>query len=178
VNVKGRLAWTLLIGGSVALLGSCDRMPVAPAAPPVQAVPDVRSDWFGWSLNLLLTCQPLPYDSASQVIGPEGGAISVGPHTLTIPAGALTAPTTITAVVNPDSVNAVRFSPQGLVFQQPAQLVMSYANCGLLGSFIPKRIAYTTDDFQILELIPSLDNFLNRTVTGRLSHFSQYAIAW
>ncbi|HZH39402.1 MAG TPA: hypothetical protein VFD85_00235 [Gemmatimonadales bacterium] len=166
----------LLSGGLV--VGSCDRTPVAPVTPPVQSVPDVRSDWFGWSLNLLLTCSPLPFDSASQVIGPDGGAISVGPHTLTVPAGALTAPTLITAVVDPDSVNAVRFSPQGLVFQRPAQLAMSYANCGFLGAFIPKRIAYTTDDFRILEIIPSLDNVLNRTVTGRVSHFSQYAIAW
>lgn len=173
-----RPVWVLgLLAGTV-LLGSCNRSPVAPVPPTARPVPDVRSDWFGSSWLQLLTCTPLPYDSTSQVIGPDGGTLTVGPHTLTIPAGALATPTLITAVVNSDSVNAIRFSPQGLVFQQPTQLVMSYANCGVLGLLIPKRIAYTTDDFQILEIIPSLDNILNRTVTGQVSHFSQYAIAW
>lgn len=178
MNPKQRLLFVLgLLAGS-AIVGSCDRTPVAPAAPAAQPVPDVRSDWFGWGLNLLLKCSPLPYDSTSQVIGPAGGTLTVGPHALTVPPGALSAPTLITAVVNPDTVNTIRFSPQGLTFQQPAQLVMSYANCGLLGSLIPKRIAYTTDDLFILQVIPSLDNVLDRTVTGQVSHFSQYAIAW
>jgi hypothetical protein len=170
------------IAAGAAVLGSCDRVPVAPVTPPPAArpAPDVRSDWFGWGggLNLLLNCSPQPYDSASQSIGPDGGTLTVGGNTLTIPPGALPAPTVITGVVTPDTVNAVRFSPQGLTFQQPTTLVMSYANCGLLGLFIPRHIAYTTDDLQILQIIPSLDNFLNRTVTGQVSHFSQYAIAW
>lgn len=173
-----RLGVTLGIFAGAALAGSCDRTPLAPSAPPAVAVHNVRSDWFGWGLNLLLTCSPLPSDSTSQMIGPDGGTLSVGPHTLTVPAGALTAPTLITAVLDGDSVNAVRFSPEGLVFLQPSSLTMSYANCGLLGTFIPKRIVYTTDDFQILEILPSLDDVLTKTVTGQVSHFSQYAIAW
>jgi hypothetical protein len=172
---RRRLVLALGLVAGTLVLGSCDRSPMAPVAQPAS---DVRSDWFGWGLNLLLTCSPQPYDSASQMIGPDGGTLTVGGNRLTVPAGALQAPTLITGVVTPDSVNAIRFSPQGLVFQQPTQLVMSYANCGLLHVFIPKRIAYTTDDFQILEMIPSLDNVLNRTVTGQVSHFSQYAIAW
>jgi len=178
MNPKQRLLFVLgLLAGS-AIVGSCDRTPVAPTVPATQPVPDVRSDWFGWGFNRLLKCSPLPYDSTSQVIGPAGGTLTVGPHTLTVPPGALSVPTLITGVVNPDTVNAVRLAPQGLVFQQPVQLVMSYANCGVIGSLIPKRIAYTTDDLFILEIIPSLDDVLNQTVTGQVSHFSQYAIAW
>ena len=166
-----------LLAGS-AILGSCDRTPVSPTVPAAQPVPDVRSDWFGWGSNLLLKCSPQPFDSAAQTIGPDGGTLTVGSTTLTVPPGALSTPTTISGVVQPDSVNAVRFAPQGLVFQQPAQLVMSYANCGVFGSLIPKRIAYTTDDLLILQIIPSLDDILNQKVTGQVSHFSQYAIAW
>lgn len=173
-----RLVWVpSLLAGSV-LLGSCDRMPETPKVPAAQPAPDVQADWFGWGSRLLLKCSPLPFDSTSQVIGPEGGTLTVGSNTLTVPPGALGAPTMITGVVHPDTVNAIRFSPQGLVFQQPAQLVMSYANCGLLESLIPKRIAYTTDDLFILQIIPSLDDVLNRTVTGQVFHFSQYAVAW
>lgn len=178
MSTKRRLAFALSLLAGAVTLGSCDRTPLAPTVPAAQPVPDVRSDWFGWGVNLLLKCSPQPFDSASQMIGPDGGTLTVGANTLTIPPGALSAPTQISGVVHPDSVNAIRFAPQGLVFQQPAQLVMSYANCGLLGSLIPRRIAYTTDDFFILQIIPSLDNALTRTVTGQVSHFSQYAIAW
>jgi hypothetical protein len=55
---------------------------------------------------------------------------------------------------------------------------MSYANCNLLGLLLPKRIAYTTERYRILEYLLSIDNLLSKQVTGRLKHFSQYAVAW
>ena len=179
MNAKSRIqALSLALG--LVVLGSCDRQPLAPVTPPTADVvtdSGPSSDWL-WGFNFLLRCTPLPVDSESQVIGPDGGSLTVGPHTFTVPAGALDTATLITAVTGGDSVNAIRFTPQGLVFQQPTTLVMSYANCGILSPFIPKRIAYTTDDFRILNLIPSIDDFLNRRVSGKVSHFSQYAIAW
>src|SRR5437016_948769 len=126
----------------------------------------------------LLTCQPLPYDSATQTIGPEGGTIQIGAYSLVIPAGALAAPTMITAVVVSGPVNAVRFQPEGLQFEQTAYLTMSYANCDLLGSIAPKQIAYPTDALGILEYLLSADDLLAQRVTGELHHFSEYAIAW
>lgn len=168
-------SWLRALAGAVVLLGSCDRTPLAPVTNPAAA--DVTTDAW-WLQGLLLKCSPLPADSTSTVIGPEGGSLAVGPHTFTVPAGALAFPTEITVVIDPDSVNQVRFAPQGLVFQQPASLTMSYANCGLWGILIPKRIAYVTDDFHILQLIPSIDDAFHRRVTGQVSHFSQYAIAW
>jgi len=126
----------------------------------------------------LMACAPLLADSASATIGPEGGMIQVGPHTLSVPAGALADTVTITAVAPSDTVNRVQFQPQGLQFQQPAALTLSYANCNWLGSTLPKQVAYTTDALEILELLPTLDNVTTQTVTGQLSHFSDYAIAW
>src|SRR6266581_4494463 len=93
-------------------------------------------------------------------------------------AAARAVPTTITAVVRSDTVNVVRFQPQGLQFDRPASLTMSYANCGLLGSLGPKEIAHTTDRLEILSYLPSVDAPAARTVTGQLQHFSDYAIAW
>jgi hypothetical protein len=55
---------------------------------------------------------------------------------------------------------------------------MSYANCNLLGLLLPKRIAYTTSGLQILEYLLSFDNLFAKKVTGRVNHFSDYAIAW
>ena len=126
----------------------------------------------------LLRCTPLAPDSVSQTIGPLGGALAVGPHRLFIPPGALDAPVEITAIAPADTVNRIRFEPQGLTFNRSASLTMSYANCGALSSLVPKRIAYTGDALTILELLPTVDVLATRTVTGPLKHFSDYAIAW
>lgn len=153
------------------------------AAPP----PGPRADLFSDPLPVLdplpklvglLTCTPLAYDSVTQTIGPEGGTLQVGVQTLWVPPGALDTPVSITAVAPPDTVNRVRFQPEGLTFQQPVALVMGYGNCDLLGSTLPKRIAYTTDALQILDYLPSLDDLGSQTVRGWLRHFSDYAIAW
>jgi len=126
----------------------------------------------------LLTCSPLPYDSATQVIGPLGGTIQVGMDTLVVPAGALLAPVAITMVAPSDTVNRVHFAPEGLTFQQPASLTMGYANCNTLGVNIPKNIAFTTDALAILEYLKSWDTKNDQTVRGEVNHFSEYAVAW
>jgi len=55
---------------------------------------------------------------------------------------------------------------------------MSYANCSLLGILLPKRIAYTDDNLNIISYLLSLDNLLAKRVTGKVNHFSEYAVAW
>ena len=55
---------------------------------------------------------------------------------------------------------------------------MSYANCNLLGRLLPKRVAYVSDALNILSYLLSLDNVFAKQVTGRVDHFSNYAVAW
>src|SRR5260370_23492230 len=165
----------LLVGG-LGLVSACgDHMPTAPepSAP--------SASLLGWLLapTGLLTCSNLPYDSTTQTIGIGGGSLSVGPHTLIIPPGALSKPTAITMVLPTGlGVNAVKFKPAGLQFRTPAPLTMRYANCSLLGKLLPKRFAYTTDNLQILYYLLSLANLLTKAVTGPVNHFSAYVIAW
>jgi len=170
--------WPAVLLGAVGalILGCGDRSPLGV---PSQA-PTPHDALIGNPLapTGLLACQPLLYDSTTQTIGPEGGTIQIGAHSLVIPAGALASPTTITAVVASGPVNAVRFQPEGLQFEQTAYLTMSYANCDVLGSLAPKRIAYTTDALGILEYLLSADDLFAQRVTGELHHFSEYAIAW
>ena len=165
----------LLAAAGAIILGCGDQTPlgVARRAP-------ANSDLIGGLVAPagLLTCQPLPYESTTQTIGADGGTIQIGAHSLFIPAGALAAPTTITAVVAPGTGNAVQFEPTGLQFARAAYLTMSYANCDLLGSLAPKRIAYTTDALDVLEYLRSVDDLIAQQVTGELYHFSEYAIAW
>jgi hypothetical protein len=171
-----RLLLIALLAGVVAVTASCDDQTPVSVAP----VPAPDASLIGDLLRRvgLLKCTPLPSDSTSATIGPLGGVLRVGPHSLLVPPGALTAPVRITALQSRDTVNAVRFKPEGLTFRYPASLTMSYANCNLLGILLPKRIAYTTDQYRILEYLLSLDNLGARQVTGRLKHFSQYAVAW
>jgi hypothetical protein len=160
----------------VAIAVACSDRTPAPTAPPPQA------DLIGSLLSGtgLLKCSNLPYAASTQTIGPEGGSISAGPHTLRIPAGALERPTTITMTAPTGTgVNAVHFEPEGLQFGRSAALTMSYANCSLLGALLPKRIAYTNDDHSsILYWLLSLDNIFARKVTGKLDHFSDYVVGW
>ncbi|HYT70437.1 MAG TPA: hypothetical protein VEK78_03580 [Gemmatimonadales bacterium] len=168
---------TLLGGGLVLAALSCaDPSPlgVRSRAPVPQAS---LGDLLG-SLTGVVPCSPLPADSVTQTIGPEGGTLQVGPHTLSVPAGALDAPVTITAVAPSDTVRRVHFEPAGLTFQEPASLTMSYAGCDPGSVPLPKRIVFTTDLLQIIEYLQSVDSRPSDTVTGRLQHFSDYAIAW
>ena len=148
---------------------------------PELAPPPAQASLIGGLLGAvgLLQCSDLPYASATQTIGSAGGTLRVGPHTLTVPTGALASPVAITgALVTGRGVNAVRFQPDGLRFQRSASLTMSYANCNLLGRLLPKRVAYVSDGLGILSYLLSLDNLLAKTVTGRVNHFSIYAVAW
>jgi len=160
----------------VAALACTDRTPTAvPAAP----APDASLIGALLGPTGLLKCSNLPYASQTKTIGPLGGTISAGPHTLVIPPGALSSPTAITMTAPTGlGVNAVKFQPEGLRFLTPAALTMSYANCSLLGKLLPKRIAYTDDNLNIISYLLSLDNLLSKYVTGKVNHFSDYVIAW
>lgn len=129
-------------------------------------------------LGSLLTCEPLPAARVAQAIGPEGGVLWIGPHRLVVPRGALTRTVTLTAEIRSERVNSVDFGPDGLRFERPVALTMSYANCPLVRNILPKRIAYTSDALRILALLRSFDNLLARQVTAPVDHFSRYAIAW
>jgi hypothetical protein len=124
----------------------------------------------------LLSCRPESYVRTSKVIGPEGGSLTLGQHRLVVPPGALDRRTTITGEVVRGFVNSVRFAPHGLRFERAAVLTMGYGNCrGLLR---PKKIAYTSELLDILEVLQSLDNPRLERVTAPIDHFSRYAVAW
>jgi hypothetical protein len=131
-------------------------------------------------LKGLMTCTPMPYDSSSVVIGPAGGSIDAGANVLVVPRGALNSNVRISMAAPRDSVNSVRFYPEGLHFNdgRPAVLTMSYANCSLLARLAPKKIVYTSENLRILNILLSLDNILRKTVSAPVEHFSRYAVAY
>lgn len=149
-------------------------------APAIQ--PDLVEDLFGTAskaLNSLLVCAPPQFEAGEAVIGRNGGTLDLGQVRLVVPRGALRSNVRIRAEIPAEPYATVRFSPEGLEFLKPAALTMSYAHCSLTaGLLTPKRIAYVTERLQLIEFIPSVDNVLRREVTGRLDHFSRYAVSW
>jgi hypothetical protein len=139
---------------------------------------DVVDGTVGTLLDVtdLLVCSSQPYQVARETIGYEGGTIQVGTHSLVIPRGALRRQTTITAEQMPGRTNSIRFSPEGLQFEKPAALVMNYRNC--LVVLLKKKIVYTDEKLNVLEVLRSLDLFGSRTVAAPIDHFSRYAIAY
>jgi len=148
--------------------------PLEPQAPVLSA-----SSGSGGGVQLV-ECTPLPAQSRSVTIGILGGTINIGPHRLFIPPGAVLTPKTITAqIVGGDVTNSVVFYPEGLRFVAPALLSISYDNCKHKGMFQKMQVVYTTNDLRnILELLPSIDNPIKKSVTGTIQHFSRYAIAY
>jgi hypothetical protein len=194
-----RSALVILAASAVAF--GCGRSPTAPPQLSTPNQPRFSSAIQPTTGIGLLACSNLPDEAVTQVIGPDGGSLRVGPHTLVIPAGALDRTVTITAEIdgglepksllvklptkgNPKkdfvAVNAVRFKPK-LKFETPAFLTMSYANCDVasLGSVAP-TVVYTNPVLNvILEREASIASDLGlRTVTVRIGHFSNYAVAW
>lgn len=135
----------------------------------------------------LVTCRPLPYDSVTQTIGPEGGEIEVGRNWLVVPRGALRQRVSITAVAPSDTVAMVRFRPEGLRFEATALLVATYDNCRVPKTVTP-RLALLSNLFAVVEFLTPGDSLLpprfekghkgHRRVVGQLHHFSNYAVAW
>ena len=78
-----------------------------------------------------------------------------------------------------DYTNSVQFSPEGLQFLVPALLTLSYSNCDRRTVLQQLEVVYTSNDLlKILDLLPSINNRIDKTTTGVIRHFSRYAIAY
>jgi hypothetical protein len=174
------VAGLLLVGATSCTSDRATEPSAAPAVQPSMGLFDNGGLLGTGLLKGLLTCRPMPYDSTAKVIGPAGGFISAGPHTLIVPRGSLSQNVTIRMASPSENVNSVRFYPEGLHFNnnRPAVLTMSYANCTVLARLVPKRIVYTNERLTILDILLSLDNILRKEVTAPIEHFSRYAVAY
>ncbi len=188
-----RIATFALAALLAAFTASCssDALPTGPSSQVAQPQPDqllglpIESvlDGLGRGrgpLAQLLTCRPQRYASASKVIGPRGGTLRVGKHTFVVPAGALDRKVRITAEAPAGNTVSVRFAPEGLHFDRRHEpvLTLDYGDCGLVRNLLPKRIAYTDERLDILDLLKSVDNVFRQEVSAPIEHFSRYAVAY
>ncbi|HEV7706368.1 MAG TPA: hypothetical protein VGO46_18875 [Gemmatimonadaceae bacterium] len=156
--------------------------PTAPAVAPNANLVDI----FNGLLNVtngvttlvgdLLPCAVTTEQWNTASIGPKGGRLNVGPHSLVIPAGALQKQTQITAHAVRGAHVRVEFSPSGLQFSAPATLTMSYNACAPKNK--PVQVVYLKDDEHVSETEPSKDHRLTKSVDASIKHFSSYAVAY
>jgi hypothetical protein len=177
-----RLLIALVVAGFAV---ACDRSPTA-----VQTTAHVpgRSTTAVKSVGLVPCTQS--YDSVTQVIGPNGGHVTVGSHVLYVDSLVLSTPVSITAVAPSGGVRWVRFQPDGLQFPANrvdgwgAILYTSYKDCSLSSTVSP-RVAQVTDSLGIITYLQTSVKLRqnpwsqgNQYVVALLPHFSNYAVAW
>jgi hypothetical protein len=147
------------------------------------------------------------YDSVTQVVGPMGGLIAVGNHYLWIDSLTLRDTVSITAVAPADTVRWVRFSPDGLQFDENrdedgdgdgdgagdgdgygAIIYTDFSDCGS-PTTDSLRIAQLTDSLKVIRYLQAPDSTWikvrknawsnsSQYVAGVLHHFSQYGVSW
>jgi hypothetical protein len=156
----------------VVIAAGCSNLPSQPEQQEPRVQASVAS-WLG-----IANCPNPPKDNVSQKVGPAGGVVQVGPHTLVIPAGALSKDVTITAKTGGKNGNAIEFGPEGLRFDSYVRLTLDLSNCASWGLLRLPYVVYTSDLLAILEVEPSVLNNRAKTVTGYITHFSQYAVAY
>ncbi|HET6230796.1 MAG TPA: hypothetical protein VFE05_12055 [Longimicrobiaceae bacterium] len=156
-----------VVAGILLTVGGCDtaRMPTAYAVSDYQAV---RMPSSGARMSASGS------GTASKVIGPEGGKLNVGQYVLTFPAGALSQPTEI-GMQSVAGYAGVDVSPHGLTFPagHEPELSLSYKGADLLGIHV-LAVGYVGEDGNLDEVLPSLVDLRDRSVSADLHHFSRY----
>jgi hypothetical protein len=184
MSVTRRFAPIFALALAAVMLASCaddHAPPTAPIAPNPSLLGDVIGGVTGTVGDLadglgLVSCNVKKTYSASQVIGPNGGLLRIGPHQLYVPPKALKANVRISAEAPAGKYVQIAFEPQGLKFERKTALTMSYAECSLL-SPLKLKIVYVNDRYEILEVLPTLTSVLTRTATAPVDHFSRYMLA-
>jgi hypothetical protein len=120
----------------------------------------------------LINCIPRTSATGSASIGPAGGTIWIGPHRLTIPAGALDEKVDISGTVPADKPFEIDLQPHGLQFRKAAGLVLDVTSC----LDVP-AIVYLIDEYTQSPPIEATYSTLWHTVACPIWHFSGYAIA-
>lgn len=130
----------------------------------------------------LIECPSSETTSNSALVTPLGGLVSVGGTSVSIPAGALLAATTVTVTVPASQYMEVDVSVEGLehfIFELPVTITVSYARCNRSDiDHAPLMAWYIDSETNApLELMGGVDDKLTRTVTFTTGHLSGYALA-
>jgi hypothetical protein len=170
-----------------AAIGGCSD-PVSNAG--AARTPADRADGLVGSLLVSVVQRTLPLGqnyTASATIGTAGGTIRIPQAglTLTFPAGAVSAPVTVTATALAGSNVAYRFEPHGLVFLKEPTVAQDLSLTGVIGQLLSTQLegGYFADESSLAggtvtvsETRPATLDLLRLRTTFTIRHFSGYAV--
>jgi hypothetical protein len=152
----------VVAAGILITIGGCADVPTA-AVPPA---PDAEPTAVRTSRGTIA--------GTTALIGPAGGTISAGGHTLVFPAGALPRPTMIGMKPMEGYAGAV-FSPHGLVFPASAQPELTLSLEGAdLSQYGSLAIGYQAPSGEIMEVYEAERSETGNSISSRIPHFSGY----
>ncbi|PKK84197.1 MAG: hypothetical protein CVT49_04310 [candidate division Zixibacteria bacterium HGW-Zixibacteria-1] len=106
-----------------------------------------------------------------------GGVVSLIDVELSFPPGSLNNDTLISIAIPDLFVFENHFGTDGLVFNMPVKVVMSYRDADLTGiDETSIKMAWYNDSFDHWDIIDCEINFENKTVTAFVNHFSAYGL--
>jgi hypothetical protein len=171
-------------GGEQALLVS----PRLEGAPPLGVV----SDPSGAPVHPVRREAALPTDESWSFDVDKSGTVARHPSTgltITVPAGAVAAPTHITVTALKGEPIAYRFEPHGLQFAVPLQLTQSLRGVQITQSFLVPQLFggyfaddslatdQVTGDARVLEILPVQIDVKAHSAVLQIRHFSGYTVA-
>ncbi len=183
----------------VAILAACSADPnaIATTAPMLQPPAAAQALHIGpMPIGTLTTMRPLtrraplPYDlTASANIGPAGGTLRLpqAGFTLTVPAGAVDAPTHFAVTALAGSDVAYEFEPHGTVFLRPLSAVQelrgtrsALVQSALKAGYFADRSTLGVSGVGVMvsEQIAGTLGSRRNDFTWPIRHFSGYIVAW
>ena len=170
-----QLSAVLAVAGFVACAGS-------DITSPKHVTPVATQNLGGGLTPSLMQCPTNETQTASGLVSPLGGSVSVGGTTIAIPAGALLASANVTVTVPASNYLEVDVSIDGVphfLFELPVTITVSYDRCSRANiDKAPLSVWYIdSDTHALLEQMGGIDDKVARTVTFLTGHLSGYAVA-
>lgn len=175
---------TLLFSAALLSCGTSDAERASPLAPTPDAAVAAGVSYTRVTEVLPLT---VPTLDVSQVIGVDGGSLSLLGHRIDVPAGAVTVPTLFTMSVLPNGMVEVELSAtlKGLLgslidiggsgFRKPVMLSLTYARATNVTDPSRLRIMRLNSNGKH-EILPSTVETGPLIVKAQLDHFSRYCM--
>lgn len=166
-------------------LASCGDLPTAPAPSNSPQQQNPSNNLFGWgsSSPTLLVCPSSQTLSTSGIIGVNGGTLSLGGTSVSIPLGALLGQTTVEMTIPAGQYMEVDLSVNGgqhITFLQPVTVTIDYSRCNAFSTLFRRLSVWNIDESTkaLLQDMGGLDDKLLRQIIFVTPHFSGFAIAY
>lgn len=170
------LTGALLLVAMSLLVAGCSRSPLEQAEQPTSSEPTLLTRLVDRAPNGA-SAAPVNLYTEAVISAETGGRLELLDVVLEIPPGAVPNDTTFSIFIPDDAVFYNEFGTDGLVFDVPVTVTMSYRGANLLGiNESTIRIAYHNPETGEFEDVDCRLNLLSGTVTAELNHFSAYGL--